>query len=207
MLSSATDSASLCTLIFNTAVCRHLPVSSNCRTGIHVCNIYHEVVRSTSVVHGKMHNYKYFSLLHFECIHFYVQIWVSAYCLNVGTSILDRGNMIAFLHRCTHLITFVYYSFRGVHCLNNWTMVIHVWLLVAIVLWTSDWRTWFVLLFTVWEGKKARAWRYQPAVKYCNCSAQLYVVELASLDHWICHDTLLKWPEAKPWPRKTLNCD
>lgn len=48
------------------------------------------------------------------------------------------GYMIAFLHRRSHIITLVYYSFRGVHCLNNRTMVIHVWLLVAIVLWTSD---------------------------------------------------------------------
>lgn len=37
VLSRATYSPSLCTLISNTAVCRHLPVSGNCRAGIHVC--------------------------------------------------------------------------------------------------------------------------------------------------------------------------
>lgn len=47
VLSRATESPSLRTLIFNTAVCKHLPVNGNCRTGIHVCSIYHGVARST----------------------------------------------------------------------------------------------------------------------------------------------------------------
>lgn len=38
------------------------------------------------------------------------------------------------------------------------------------LLWTSDWRTRFMVQFSVWV-ERARAWRYQPAVKDCNCCA------------------------------------
>lgn len=79
------------------------------------------------------------------------------------------GYVITLLHGHRQTIPLVYRSI-GMHCTNTGTTLINVWLPVAMLLWTSDWRTWFAVQFSVWEGR-ARAWRYQPAVKYCNCSA------------------------------------
>lgn len=67
-------------------------------------------------------------------------------------------------------VSLVYHSTRGVHCSNNRTNK-RLWLPMAMLLWTSDWRTWFAVQFSVWE-ERARAWRYQPAVKDCNCSTR-----------------------------------
>lgn len=80
------------------------------------------------------------------------------------------GHVIKLFHRHRVTISLVYHSIGGVHCTNNGTNK-RLWLPVAMHLWTSDWRTRLVHQFSVWE-ERARAWRYQPAVKDCNCSAR-----------------------------------
>lgn len=94
-------------------------------------------------------------------------------------------------HRVT--ISLVYHLIVGVHCTNNGTNR-RLWLPGAMLLWTSGWRTWFAVQFSVWEERDTSLlWRTVIAVP-----EQLCPEELDILDHWICPETLWYWSEANP---------